>query len=143
MKPRECLAKDTNGEESKKKLEKEKVKVKRSSHNFKLQQCIMKFIQNQTKNILSILCPCPERNILCLSEHFHNFYTFLFFRVVHASEVFLCSFLYRAQVPKIKVMRAVNIFMEHSKDFFTWSSTTLLSSTKYTATVWNLMPSGT
>ena len=41
MKPSECLAKDTNGEESKKKLEKEKVKVKSSSSNFKLQQCIM------------------------------------------------------------------------------------------------------
>ena len=30
MKPSECLAKDTNGEESKKKLEKEKVKGKRT-----------------------------------------------------------------------------------------------------------------
>ena len=47
MKPSECLAKDTNGEESKKKLEKEKVKVKRSSGNFKLQQCIMNPKSNQ------------------------------------------------------------------------------------------------
>ena len=40
MKPRECLAKDTNGEESKKKQEKEQVKgkskSKEGSENFKL-----------------------------------------------------------------------------------------------------------
>ena len=47
MKPSECLAENTNGEESKKKLEKEKVKVKRSSDNFKLQKCIMNPKSNQ------------------------------------------------------------------------------------------------
>ena len=75
MKPSQCLAKDTNGEESKKKLEKEKVKVKRSSDNFKLQQCIMNPKSNQ-KYFESILCPFPECDILRLSEQFHNF-TFL------------------------------------------------------------------
>ena len=51
MKPSECLAKDTNGEESKTKQEKEQVKgkskSKEGSENFKLQQCILNPKSNQ------------------------------------------------------------------------------------------------
>ena len=68
MKPSECLAKDTNGEGSKKEQEKEQ-RVSRFQISRGWHLC---------KNILwSILCPCPNYDIPHLSEHFQNFYTFL------------------------------------------------------------------